>query len=81
MGAKSSCRERESNIQVKLTLWLGNFRFSKRVLKRFIKWLFLYVPEVSVESVKLLRFWDVVGEKLTQIRRSGDDLVTMFFLC
>lgn len=56
MGAKLSRSEREVYVQVKLTLRSGEVVFNKRFLKWFIKWIFLYVPSVSVSSVHSLSF-------------------------
>lgn len=80
MGIKLSRPEREAYLQVKSTLRSGNVVSSKKLLKRFVKWVFLYVPSVSVSSVRSLTFWDRVGEKFTLITRTGDDSVREFFL-
>lgn len=49
------------------------------LLKRFVHWIFLYFPNVTVESVKMLSFWDRVGERLSVLGRNGDCSVGKFF--
>lgn len=65
MGIRLSCTEKEVYFQVKITLRSGEKDFSKRDLKLFIKWLFVHFPNISVDSVSSLDFWDSVGRELS----------------
>lgn len=79
MGSGISTAQREVYHQVKLPLKAGKVHFSRGFLKNFVRWLFLFFRDVSVNSVKQLRFWDAAGRKLTLITQSGDQSVGKFF--
>lgn len=76
VGIKLSRSESEVYSQVKYALRLGGKGFVKRELQGFVRWVFCYVPSVSV--VRSFDFWDIVGEKLTEATRSGDRSVCDF---
>lgn len=57
---------------------MGNGKFSKGLLKDFVRWIFLYVPSVSVSLVNSIEFWDTVGDQLTLIACMGDSSVWKF---
>lgn len=79
MGAKLTRAERGVYVQVVNSLRAGDRRFSEKLLKDFVRWIFAYVPSVSAASVDSKEFWDTVGEQLTRIARTGDSSVRKFF--
>lgn len=52
----------------------GGKHFSKGLLKRFIRLLFLHFLGVSPSNVTSIPFWDGVGLKLTDLMNQGDTL-------
>lgn len=69
MGNKLTLPQREVYFQVKETLKRGGNKYSKGLLKKFVKWLLHYFPWVSPDQVKVLCFWDSVGSKLSSLRQ------------
>lgn len=80
-GTKQSLSipEREFYSQVKIALVGEHFAFRRVVLKHFVKWIFVNLPNVSLSLVHLGAFWDMVGQKLTITQLRGDLLVPKFF--
>lgn len=78
MGVRLSHPHREVYLQVKVSLKLGNGKFSRGDLKHFVRWIFFHFPSVSIDLVHSLEFWDKVGNKLTLDLRVGGVSVSKF---
>lgn len=78
MGIRLSRPEKESYLQVKTTLVLGNISFKKRDLKAFVKFLFEHFPEISREDATSLVFWGKVGKCIYSEKVKGNFRVGKF---
>ncbi|XP_015475791.1 endogenous retrovirus group K member 113 Gag polyprotein-like [Parus major] len=84
MGAKLSAQQRGIYFQVVGILVWGGKTFSKGLVRRFVRWLFLHYPHVSLENICSVNFWNTVGGKLTILVNQGDKtaskLIPLFVL-
>ncbi|KAM7062051.1 uncharacterized protein M8220_001993 [Acridotheres tristis] len=79
MGAKLSASQREMFLQVVGTLEGGKVKFSKGLLKSFVRWLAFQFPGVSPQHLETRKFWEKVGQRLLALSRQGDTSVDKFF--
>lgn len=61
------------------TLFVGNFKFSKGELERFIHCILKCFPNTNRDSARLGSSWDDMGRKLHSIQASGDLSIAKFF--
>lgn len=72
MGARLSAPQEEVFDQVAAALGRGGMKFSRDLLRRFVKWLFSHFPDMSPKDVKTVMFWDAVVTELMNLTKRGD---------
>lgn len=72
MGAKLSQPQQEVYLQVGESQKNCGLKLSKGFLKRFVKWLFFYFPQMSPANLKSATFWQFVGDKILELNQRGD---------
>lgn len=71
--------ERDVYFQVKNTLIVGQFKFSKGNLKHFIHWIFKFFPNTNANSVLSSSFWDSARRQLNVVQLNRDLSVVKSF--
>lgn len=79
MGAKLSAQQRGIYFQVVGILDSEGKGFSKGLLKRFVRRLFLHFLKASLEEVVTVPFGNTVWNKLTELSNKEDTSVNKFF--
>lgn len=70
--------EQDVYFQVKNTVIVGQFKFSKGNLKSFIHWIFKFFPNTNADSILSRVFWDNVGSQLNVVQLNKDLSVFSF---
>lgn len=79
MGVKLSTQQKKIYLQAGGSLVGEEAKFSERLLKKLIRWLFFHFPNLSPEMVKTVDFWQEVVFKLTNLILNDDFSGDCFF--
>lgn len=80
MGATFSAEQRNIFFRISTDLKEANIKFSKKELKKFIKFLFIYFPNTYADLCGSVAFWDTVCETFLTLSRGGDLRVAQFVI-